>query len=195
MSAVQPHRFLNLHDYLDWEANQPEKHEYFKGEAYAMVGAREAHVTVALNVASLLKAHLRGTPCRAYISDMKLQVEAANAFFYPDVFVTCAPRDHQNDRYKNHPALIVEVLAEFTAGFDRGAKFAAYRKLESLQEYLLIDPDARTAELFRRNAEGLWVLYPVENQGELELASVSLRVAWEALFEDVQPASGLPLPP
>ena len=189
MSATQPCQFLNPEAYLDWEEKQPEKYEFFKGEAYAMVGARDAHVTVAGNVFALLKAHLRGTPCRAYISDMKLQVEAADAFFYPDVFVTCDPRDRLSERYKSYPVLIVEVLSESTAAFDRGAKFAAYRKLESFKEYLLIDPDAFTAELFRRNAEGLWVLYPLEGEGELELASVGLRITWDAVFEDVLPAA------
>ena len=136
MGLPQPNGYLDPDAFLEWEKTQLEKYEYLDGQVvqvYAMVGARDAHVTVALNVASLLREHLRGGPCRVYISDMKLRVEAANAFFYPDVFVTCDPRDRAEDAYKHFPLLVVEVLSDSTAGYDRGRKFAVYRRLESLK--------------------------------------------------------------
>lgn len=185
MSAPQSRLCMSSSEYLEWEAQQPEKYEYFQGEVYAMVGACDAHVTVALNIASLLRNHLRGTPCRVYISDMKLRVEAADTYFYPDVFVSCSAADHQKNLYKSEPSLIVEVLSDSTAAYDRGAKFGAYRRLESLKEYLLIDPSAFTVELFRRGEDNLWVLHPLENKGELELTSVGMRITGDALFEGV----------
>jgi hypothetical protein len=112
---------MTCDEFLEWEKTQTEKHEYLDGlvyPVYAMVGARDAHVTVSLNVASLLKAHLRGGPCRVYISDMKLQVDAANAHFYPDIFVTCDSRDRAEETYKRHPSLIIEVLSNSTAGVE-----------------------------------------------------------------------------
>lgn len=174
-------------DYLDWEARQPVKHEYLMGEVFAMAGAGDAHVTVALNVASLLKSHLRGTPCRVYIADMKLRVAEADAFFYPDVFVTCDTRDHGSELFKTHARLVVEVLSESTAGFDRGKKFACYRRLESLQEYVIIDADARAVDVFRRDASGHWVLHPYEGEAIAEFASLDFQAPLSALFEDVPP--------
>lgn len=189
MSTAQQ-RFFSAEDYLAWEELQEAKHEYINGEVYplypetqALAGARDAHVTVALNIATLLKAHLRGTPCRTYISDMKLQVAAADAYFYPDVFVTCDPRDHASDLSKSHPVLVVEVLSASTAANDLGRKFRLYRTLDSLREYVLIDPGLRTVEVHRRDAEGRWVLYPFE--AEAEFASLDFRAPLSLVFEDV----------
>jgi Uma2 family endonuclease len=187
--SVAHQRFFTADDYLAWEADQATKHEYVRGEVFAMAGAKDAHVTVALNVASLLKTHLRGTPCRTFISDMKLKVEAAGAFYYPDVFVTCDPRDRADDQYKRYPSLVVEVLSESTARYDYGRKFANYRLLDSLREYVVIDPDALTVEVFRRDTEGHWVLYPFEGEGEAEFASVECRLPLAMIFEDVLPLS------
>lgn len=184
MSAVFQSSFSPA-DYLDWEARQETKHEYLSGEVFAMAGARDAHVTAALNIASALKAHTRGTPCRTYIADMKLRVEAADAFFYPDVFVTCDPRDQGSDQFKSHARLVVEVLSESTAAFDLGRKFQAYRRLESLQEYVVIDADAWTVDVFRRDPLGHWVLYPYEGDALVEFTSLDFRAPLSAFFEDV----------
>ena len=146
---------MGLEAFLDWENRQSARHEFYRGEVFAMVGARRVHGIVALNVATALKSRLKGKPCMVFIENMKLRV-ADDALFYPDVFVTCDARDLRTEMVFEHPTLVVEVLSESTQAFDRGAKFAAYRSLASLREYLLIDPDLRTVELFRRNAAGLF---------------------------------------
>jgi Uma2 family endonuclease len=140
----------------------------------------------------MLRQRLRGGPCRVYISDMKLRAEAADTFYYPDVLVTCDPRDHASDTYKAHPVLIVEVLSESTAAYDRGGKFAAYRTLESLREYVLADPAARTVDCFRRDEAGRWVLYAFAGKDTLELASVGATLPLPEVFEDVaaEPRTG-----
>lgn len=183
---------LTPEEFLAWELAQSEKHEYLDGFAYpvyAMVGARDAHVTVAGNVFTGLRAHLRGGACRVYISDMKLRVEAANAYFYPDVVVTCDARDRADDLCKRYPSLIVEVLSDGTAAYDRGQKFAIYRQLDSLQEYALIDPVRFTVDCFRRDASGHWVLYPFAGDDEVEFVSLGFRTPLAALFEDVEVAA------
>jgi Uma2 family endonuclease len=189
MGLPQPNGYLDPDAFLEWEKTQLEKYEYLDGQVvqvYAMVGARDAHVTVALNVASLLREHLRGGPCRVYISDMKLRVEAANAFFYPDVFVTCDPRDRAEDTYKRFPLLVVEVLSDSTAGYDRGRKFAVYRQVESLQEYAIIDPDTFTVDCFRRDESGHWVLYAFAGEDTVEFRSVDFKAPLSSVFEDVE---------
>ena len=178
--------------YLAWEAEQPVKHEFVAGELFAMVGARQDHVVVALALASRLRTHLRGTRCRAYVADMKLQVLAADAIFYPDVMVSCDEADRQRPLALQAPCLVVEVLSESTAAFDLGAKFAAYRQLPSLQEYLVVDIDRRHMELFRREAPG-WVLH--EAQGEprqLWLKSVDLQLLGADAFGDLDEADQQP---
>ncbi|GAB6041257.1 Uma2 family endonuclease [Endothiovibrio diazotrophicus] len=174
--------------YLEWERGNEIRHEYFDGEVFAMVGARDAHVTVVGNLFVLLRNHTRGGPCRVYMADMKLRVEAADAFFYPDVMVTCHPDDRsaERDYFKQAPVLVAEVLSDSTAGYDRGRKFAAYRKLPELCEYLIVDPDELSVELYRRDAEGRWVLYPSVAGETVELASLDLRFPIENLYEDVE---------
>ena len=130
------------------------EHAVNRGEAFAMPGARRVHGIVAGNVLAALKSR-QGASCMVFIENMTLRV-ADDALSTPDVFVTCDARDLRTEMVFEHPTLIVEVLSESTQAFDRGAKFAAYRSLASLREYLLIDPDLRTVELFRRNAAGLF---------------------------------------
>ncbi len=132
--------FFDAQAYLAWEAEQSTKHEYHDGEVFVIAGASEAHVTVALNVAMALRNHLRGSPCSVFVSDMKLRVEEDNAFFYPDVFVTYADSDRGQSHSKSAPVLVVELLSPATSAYDRGAKFATYRKLPTLRGYALIDP-------------------------------------------------------
>jgi len=119
-----------------------------------MGGARQSQVIVAGNIFAQLREHLRGTPCRPLIADMKLNVRAVDAFYYPDVMVTCHEADKVADLYIEHPKLIIEILSDSTASYDRGAKFAAYRKIESLEEYMLVDVDLKGVESFRRQADG-----------------------------------------
>jgi Uma2 family endonuclease len=186
MSISQSSIAFSFEDYLAYESEQPEKHEFVRGEIFAMAGARRAHVTVSLNLASAFKTHLRGTPCRTYMADMKVRVEAADCGFYPDVMVSCDARDHAADLYLSHPILVVEVLSDSTAAYDRGNKFADYRKLPSLQEYVIVDIDSRRVECFRRNADKHWVLFDFEGDGECEFASIGFSMPLAAVFEDVE---------
>lgn len=189
MVLPQPTSALSPEEYLAWEATQPEKHEYVAGEVFAMVGARRAHVRITLNLAGLLGVHLRGSGCQVFGIDMKLRVEANNAFYYPDVLVTCDPRDLSADLYMEHPKVLIEVLSESTAAHDRGDKFAAYRQLVSLEEYALIDPDRRTIEVFRRMPDGNWLLATAEAARGLVLRSLDFVAAPGAVFEDVEAAA------
>ncbi len=174
-------------DFLSWESIQETKHEFADGIAYAMAGAGEKHVTISGNVFAALRSHVRGTPCRAYIADMKLRVDEADAFFYPDVFVTCSDNDAKREDYKKEPVLVIEVLSPTTAAYDRGLKFAHYRQLPSLKEYVLIDPERISVEIFRRDATDHWVLYPYGPGESVEFASIGLNLSIETIYEDAWP--------
>lgn len=180
---------MTASDFVAWDATQTVRHEFVAGEVFAMAGAGEGHVTAAGNVYVQLRQHLAGTPCRAFNLDMKLRVEAVDAYFYPDVMVTCSAADAAHAMVKREPVLIVEVLSPGTAAYDRGDKFAAYRRLESLREYLLVDPDRRRCDLYRKGADGLWVLHPSEPGQGVTLASVDLDIGAAALWADMPAAT------
>ena len=187
MSAVLTDPPLTFEAYMTWEAEQAERYEFIRGEVFAMTGARATHNTIALNIALALREALRGTPCRVFIADMKLQVAPADASFYPDVFVSCDPRDRSPDAelVQRHPKFVVEVLSDSTAAFDRGRKFEAYRSLDTLDAYLLVEQHRRHADLFLRNAEGLWVLNPVGADDNLTLTPIGIRLAMADIYQGV----------
>lgn len=177
---------LTPEEYLQGEASAEFKHEYLDGEVWAMVGASDAHVTIAGNLFFLLKKSLQGTPCRTYISDMKVNVATANAFFYPGVLVTCDSRDRENNLYKQHPLFIAEVLSPSTEAFDRSGKFSAYRQLESLQTYWLIDSQSRTVDCFDRMDGNDWLMRSfTDEQAKLSIPSLKLEWQLRQLYEDV----------
>jgi Uma2 family endonuclease len=187
MTASKSCTYVSPEDYLAGEKVSPIKHEYRQGEIYA-AGASKAHVIITLNVATLLRNHLRGSGCIAYMADMKVRIEAADCYYYPDVAVSCDEGDkNAAEDFIRYPRLIVEVLSPTTAAFDRGDKFADYRKCETLEEYVLINQERVGVECFRRNAEGLWVLHPYSPGEEVELATVNFKCAIEAIYEDAIP--------
>ncbi len=184
MNPAQQQRF-GVQEYLAWETEQIDKHEFIAGEVFAMTGARQEHVIVAGNLFTKLREHLRGTPCRPLISDMKLHVQVMDAFYYPDVMVTCNDADKIAALYIEHPKLIIEVLSESTAAYDRGAKFAAYRNIDSLEEYVLVDIDRKGVESFRRQDDGGWLLRDFTGDENCLFESVELTMAMARVFEDV----------
>ncbi len=171
--------------YFEWEAARNDKHEYLAGEVFAMVGARQEHVVVAGALFARLREHLRGTRCRAYVSDMKLEIDAADAVFYPDVMVSCDADDRQASLALRSPCLIVEVLSDSTAANDRGQKFAAYRRIGTLRDYLLVDIDARRIELYTRQPDG-WLLHEAAADGDaVDLSSIGLKLTPADAFGDL----------
>lgn len=184
MSLPQPHTPFTAADYLEWETAQDVRSEFIDGEVFAMAGGTLAHNAATGATFATLRQHFKGSPCRAFVSDVKVQVEASNSFFYPDVVVTCQTTELTDDQAQalNHPTLIAEVLSPSTAAFDRGNKFAHYRLLDSLQEYVLIDTETPRVEVFRRNAANRWELYPSTGlDASVELASVG----WQGTVADL----------
>lgn len=175
-------------EFLAWDKTQTIKHEFVQGEVFAMAGGEDRNDIAAGNLYIALRQHLRGTSCRVYGSDVKLRVDEADCYFYPDLMVTCSQTDSGDRLVKREPVLVVEVLSSGTAAYDRGDKFACYRMLPQLREYLLVDIAARRCDLFRKQApDGLWVLHPTDEKQALHLASVDLTMAPEALWADLDP--------
>ncbi len=175
-------------DYLEWEDRQPLRHEFVGGEVFSMTGASDLHNEVAGNLYTLLRQQLRGTPCRVFMADVKVRIETADCAFYPDLLVTCAESD-RSDRYvKRSPVVVVEVLSASTAAFDLGEKFAAYRQLDSLREYVLIDQERVRVQVFRR-LDDQWLVDSVGPGERLILESVGLAFPVEKVYEDLSQAA------
>ena len=179
---------LTLEDYLRWENEQPERHEFHRGEIFAMVGARRVHGRVVSNLNRALGEALRGSPCQVFVEGMKVQ-PADDTVLYPDVFVTCDPEDLRTEMIFRAPTLVIEVLSPSTQAYDRSLKFALYRQLASLKEYALVDPDTRRLEIFRPGSDGLWDLHDVSGRDIVPFASVGVEVPSAEIFEGIEPAA------
>ena len=183
MSSLPVPRFTP-EQYLHLERQAGYRSEYLSGEIFAMAGASEAHNLIVTNVVGELRSQLRGRPCRTYPSDMKVEVGPSGLFTYPDVSVVCGQplfHDERRDMVQN-PTLVVEVLSPSTEAYDRGAKFAQYRRLDSLTDYLMISPSEYRAELFMRQPDNQWLLSEV--MGEQQ-SIVILSIGCELLMAEV----------
>ena len=176
----------SLDDFLTWENAQVEKHEFYRGEVFAMVGGRRTHGRVVLNLGYALNARLAGSPCQVFAEGMKVQI-GTDTILYPDIFVTCDKVDLATEMIFRAPMLVVEVLSPSTQAYDRSQKFALYRRLASLQEYLLIDPESRRVEAFRRNADDQWVFHDMSQDELLAVPCLSVTVPMAQVFDGVDP--------
>jgi len=177
---------MTLQAYLIWENAQVERHEFYDGEIFAMTGARRIHGRVVSNLSRRLSEALDGSPCQVFSEGMKVQV-GDDTILYPDVFVTCDRGDLATEQIFRAPMLVVEVLSPSTQSYDRSRKFAFYRRIPALQEYLLVDPDTRRVEAFRRNADDQWVLHDMSDGDVLEAASVGARITLSDVFDGIDP--------
>jgi Uma2 family endonuclease len=189
MSAAHEVR-LTPEEYLVIEREAERKSEYYDGRMFLMSGASLAHVLITTNVAWDLNDQLRDRPCHVFGSDLRLKVTEAGLYTYPDVSVVCGEiklEDSRRDTLLN-PRVIVEVLSPSTAAYDRGRKFALYRELESLQEYVLISQDEHRVERFVRQVDSPdWLQSVVTSLGGvMELPSIACRLHLSEVYRKVE---------
>jgi len=186
MSAAE--RLYTPEEYLALERAAETKSEYFDGRIFAMSGATEDHNLIAGNVFAEIRGQLKGRPCRAYMADMRVKVSETGLYTYPDVMALCGERllaDGRRDTLLN-PGAIIEVLSPSTEAYDRGEKFAHYRRLESLTDYVLIAQDKARVEHYVRQGEQ-WVLTSIDSlDGTLHLASIGCEVALRDIYAMVE---------
>ena len=188
--------YISPQEYLALERQAETKSEYWNGRIYAMSGASEAHNLISLNAAVELHTQLKKRPCKVYPSDLRVKVNPTGLYTYPDVSVVCGEAKFDEKRKDNllNPTVIIEVLSPSTEAYDRGKKFDHYRRLESLQDYLLVAQDSVMILHYARQAGdddrwlltayyGLDTVASIESIGcEFPLAEVYDKV--EGLIED-----------
>jgi Uma2 family endonuclease len=188
MALPQSKPHLTSDQYLAIERNAEYKSEYFDGEMYALAGATKNHNLVAGNVLSELHAQVKGRPCNVFPSDMRVKVAATGLYTYPDVTVICGEarfEDQEEDTLLN-PTVIVEVLSKSTANYDRGEKFAHYRRLPSLAEYVLIAQDKPHVEHYVRQPDNTWLLSESEGlQDTVELPAINCYLKLADVYDKV----------
>ena len=151
-----------------------------------MTGAKKPHIIITSNLVRRLGNHLDDTGCIILLLDVKVRLEEANCYYYPDVAVTCDERDvTSTEDFILYPSLIIEVLSPSTAAFERGDKFADYQTLSSLQEYVLITQSEIKIECFRLNESGNWLSQTYREGDELELMSINFRCAIAQVYQKV----------
>jgi Uma2 family endonuclease len=185
-------RLLDERDYLAREAAATLRHEYVGGIAYAMAGAGERHNRIAGNLFVALRLAVRGTPCGAYMADMKLRVGHAAAYYYPDVMLSCEPSE-PDSVFKEAPCLLAEVLSPSTAAIDTREKLLAYRGIASLHYYLIVDAERVAVTYYVRDrAEGEWLSASLDPGERLvvQCDGVRAELTLAGIYED----TGLPVP-
>jgi Uma2 family endonuclease len=175
-------------EYLALERSADHKSELVNGRIYAMTGASMPHNQIVLNVSAELRARLRGGPCRVFANDMRVKVARTGMYTYPDVVALCEPprlEDSHLDTLLN-PAVIIEVLSPSTHAYDRGEKFAHYRTIESLREYILIAQDHTRIERYVRRGEQ-WVLHEVTDPaGVLPIETLGCEIPVGEIYDRVE---------
>ncbi|QTA86233.1 Uma2 family endonuclease [Desulfonema magnum] len=188
MAQAEKKELITPEEYFAMEEAVEHKSEYYHGEIFAMTGASHNHNIIAVNIMASLHGSLSHSDCMTYTGDMKVQVDEARHYVYPDVSVVCGNIEFVGDRDDiiANPVVIFEILSRSTQSYDRGDKFKAYRKIRSLRDYILVDQYACHVEYFFKNKAGRWELDEFETLEEsfkiqsldvdLSLATIYYRV-------------------
>jgi Uma2 family endonuclease len=188
MSNVAARVLIPYAEYVAGEERSDTKHQFLKGEVFSMAGGSYDHAMLGGAVISLLNAQLRGKPCRASNSDLRVRIEEADLGTYPDVTVICGEPVHAAaDRLAvTNPTLIVEVLSDTTEAFDRGEKFGYYRMLLLLREYVLVSQHKPLIERFVRKDDGSWALTTFGAGQKLYLAAIECELSVDEVYEGLR---------
>jgi Uma2 family endonuclease len=177
---------FTIEEYLEYENASVEKHEYYQGEIFAMSGSKVSHNTIAVNLTVLLGQKLKGSSCKPFNSDQRIYIPENTLFTYPDISIVCGEiitKDNDDWNILN-PSVIIEVLSPSTKSYDRGNKFKLYRDIPSLKEYILVDSEIVSVEVFRLNDNIHWELEEYKKvEDALLVKTVQLSIPLIEIYE------------
>jgi Uma2 family endonuclease len=175
---------LSVEEYLAFEREATQKHEYYKGEVFAMSGAGRRHNIIFSNLLIQLGNRLKGKPCRPFGSDMRLYIPQNTLFTYPDIAVYCGEIETVFEDNALRPVVIIEILSPSTKNYDRGEKFKLYRDIPTLKEYILVDTELLSIEVFRLNATKHWELEEYDSADQqLSIPALNFSVPLYEIYE------------
>ena len=172
-------------EYLEKERQAADKSEYYKGEIFAMAGAKRKHNLLVTNLCREISSILKNNPCEVYPSDMKVKNKTDRFYTYPDVTIVCGKPEFLDDSEDvlTNPTVIIEVLSASTEKYDRGGKFALYRNIPSVQEYILVSSEEKRIESFFRRGDE-WIFRDSANNFRLQ--SLDIELSLDNVYEKVE---------
>ncbi len=179
-------KFYTIQEYLEMEKETSEKHEYYKGEIFAMAGASSIHNIIFKNTFGNLFIALKGKNCQPYGSDFRIYIPEHSLFTYPDISIICEDiiNSKEDEETAIQPTIIIEILSPFTKNYDRGEEFMLYRAIPALKEYILIDSESIHAEHFAINKEGLWQLKEYNKPEEkITIETLNVQLLLQEVYE------------
>lgn len=188
MSSV-PKSYLTPQEYLDIERAAEFRSAYYRGEMFAMTGASRKHNLICANLTIEIGTQFKGRRCEVYQSDMRVRVSDTGLYTYPDVVAVCGDPKFDDDHFDvlSNPQVLIEVLSDSTESYDRGSKFEKYRKIESLQDYILISQNGCAVERFTRQPNNQWLMWSTTDMMEtLEVASIDCSIKIEDIYAKIE---------
>jgi Uma2 family endonuclease len=189
MSTAPVKRPFTAAEYIALEADSLTKHEFYRGEIFAMAGASFRHNQVSASILGILHASLRGSGCRPFGSDLRIRVHRRDLYTYADALVVCGQAELTNEKPESvtNPRVIVEVLSKSTENYDRGQKWEFYQELDSLREYLLVSQEEAKITRYYREPGGPWMYELVSGLDQtLRLSSIECELALAEIYENVE---------
>ena len=186
MAAAPEPYYMSVEAYLELDRSTPDaKYEYYDGVVRLMAGGTPQHSLISINVSTALSVALRGSACRAFNSDARVQVALAR-YVYPDVTVSCSPEDVRDPSAIRSPRVVFEILSPSTEKFDRNEKANAYRACASIEAYVLIDPQKLSVEVYQRT-DVFWnhFLYNIP-EAIVDLTALSIQIPISEMYRDIE---------
>jgi Uma2 family endonuclease len=182
------YNYIPEKEYLEKERAAIEKHEYCQGEIFAISGASFNHNDIFSNTFGELSAKLNGIECKPYGSDLRIHIPANTLYTYPDISIICGKKETTDEKLDTatNPTVIIEILSASTRNYDRGNKFAFYRQIKTLKEYILIDSESISVEQFSKGEDEKWVLTEYKNINSLfTILTLNLSLKLSIIYKDL----------
>lgn len=189
MSAVPAPKYISIEEYLTAEEVSDVKHEYYKGEVFAMAGGSIAHNQIVSNSIAAINDFLRNKECQVFPSDLKVHNEANTLFTYPDISIICGKIERWNNRIDTvtNPVVLIEILSQSTKGYDRDHKFRLYRSIASVKEYILISSLEILVERYTKQATGFWNFRETANPDDaFQIETIGFSCPVRDLYRNVE---------
>ena len=190
MNQSQEKLKMTTEEYLKFERVSEIRHEYYDGEIFAMTGAKVNHNRIGSNINRFLGNQLADRSCDVFLSDMRVKIQRVDKYTYPDVVVVCGDLELEDEKFDTllNPVVIIEILSNSTELYDRGEKFAHYRLIPSLQEYILVSQYHCKVEKFIRGDDGIWRIFDpyTKIDTKIKLESIDCQLSLSEIYHRVE---------
>jgi Uma2 family endonuclease len=186
--AIISDKIYTVQEYIAFEETSPVRHEFYKGKLFAMAGGSFNHNRIKRRVTRSLEDIFEAQGCSVFDDGVKLQLIEDERYTYPDVFVTCEKLSTHEQYIVRNPQLIVEVLSESTAEYDRTDKFKAYQKIDSFKYYILIDSRQVSVELFTRTEKkSIWTYQGFNDLNDIiAIPELGISISLNSIYNAIQ---------